>query len=160
MTKIMTDMYYGHCSRLLPCLGCIEALCDLLTLTDANILVECLDGLNNILIVGKACMKKGLYNGVNIYVEMIEECGGLNKIASLQCNDNYKVYSRSLNILVEYFQDYLEEDEENHHNSVDGTMREDLEVDEKNLHNSVDKTMKEDPDGMISTVCSFHILTF
>ena len=55
---------------------------------------------------------------------------------------------------------YLEEDEENHHNSVDGSMREDLEVDEKNLHNSVDKTMKEDPDGLISTVCSFHMLTF
>ncbi|CAI8615377.1 unnamed protein product [Vicia faba] len=132
--------------RLLSCLGCIEALCDLLTITDPNLLVECLDGLINILIVGKVNKEKGLYNGVNIYGGMIEECGGLDKIASLQSFDNDQIYDRAVDILVQYFNENLELDEENLHNnnSVDETIKEDLEVDEKILHTSVDETIKED----------------
>ncbi|KAI5424513.1 hypothetical protein KIW84_030627 [Lathyrus oleraceus] len=125
--------------RLLSCQGCIEALCDLLTLTDSNILIECLDGLNNILIVGKVNQEKGLYNGVNVYGGMIEECGGLDKIANLQSYDNDEIYNRAVNILVQYFRENLEIDEE----SLDETMKKHLEVDDKNLHNSVEETAKE-----------------
>jgi importin subunit alpha-6/7 len=63
--------------------GCIEALCDQLTSTDADMLGLCLTGLHNILKAGEINKDKG----VNVYAKMIEECAGLDKIERLLSYD-------------------------------------------------------------------------
>ncbi|MCI27761.1 importin subunit alpha-1, partial [Trifolium medium] len=108
----------------LACKGCIEALCDLLISTDPSILTVCLNGLRNILKAGEINKQKGLYNGVNIYAQMVEECGGLDKIVSLQSYDNNDIYKKAVEVLEKYFPEDLETvDEENHRSNVDGTLQ-------------------------------------
>jgi len=98
----------------LACNGCVEALCDQLTGTDATMLTLCLTGLKNILKAGEINKDKGLYKGVNVYAQMIEECAGLDKIARLQSYDNNNIYKKALEILEKYFPEDLEVvDEEN-----------------------------------------------
>ncbi|XP_045796689.1 importin subunit alpha-4-like isoform X2 [Trifolium pratense] len=111
--------------RSLACKGCIEALCDLLISTDPSILTVCLNGLRNILKAGEINKQKGLYNnGVNIYAQMVEECGGLDKIVSLQSYDNNDIYKKAVEVLEKYFPEDLETvDEENHRSNVDGTLQ-------------------------------------
>ncbi|RHN49187.1 hypothetical protein MtrunA17_Chr7g0271831 [Medicago truncatula] len=70
--------------------GCIEALCDQLTSTDADMLGLCLTGLYNILKAGE------------INKDKIKECAGLDKIKRLQ-SCNMAVY-----ILKTYFPEDLE----------------------------------------------------
>ncbi|CAJ2631731.1 unnamed protein product [Trifolium pratense] len=111
--------------RSLACKGCIEALCDLLISTDPSILTVCLNGLRNILKAGEINKQKGLYNNrVNIYAQMVEECGGLDKIVSLQSYDNNDIYKKAVEVLEKYFPEDLETvDEENHRSNVDGTLQ-------------------------------------
>lgn len=54
--------------------GCIQPLCDLLTVMDSKIVQVALNGLENILRLGDQDAKAN--NGANPYSVMIEECYG------------------------------------------------------------------------------------
>nr|XP_027188214.1 importin subunit alpha-4-like isoform X2 [Cicer arietinum] len=81
--------------------GCIEALCDLLTCPDPTTMTSCLSGLYNILLAGETY--KGDTVWVNVYAEKVDKCGGLEKIESLQCNDNNGVSTMAMDILGTYW---------------------------------------------------------
>ncbi|KAK4769368.1 hypothetical protein SAY86_027518 [Trapa natans] len=85
--------------------GCIKPLCDLLICSDPKIVIVCLEGLENILKVGEADKERGLNNGINIYLVMIDECGGLDKIDHLQSHDNNEIYEKAVKILEAYWAD-------------------------------------------------------
>ncbi|XP_030760627.1 importin subunit alpha-1-like [Sitophilus oryzae] len=77
--------------------GAIKPMCNLLNSKDAKVVCVILDGLNNIL---SAAQKMGEAEKVGI---LIEECGGLDLIESLQSHDNEKVYEKALNIIENFF---------------------------------------------------------
>lgn len=54
--------------------GCIGPLCDLLTVMDTKLIQVALNGLENILRLGKQDAKA--HSGVNPYAVLIEECYG------------------------------------------------------------------------------------
>ncbi|KAI3990226.1 hypothetical protein MKX01_029204 [Papaver californicum] len=83
--------------------GCINPLCDLLTCTDSRTVMVCLKGLENILRVGESDNKLGKTNEDNIYAQMIDDCGGLDKIEALQSHDNNDIYEMSVHILETYW---------------------------------------------------------
>ncbi|KAI3915436.1 hypothetical protein MKW92_017857 [Papaver armeniacum] len=65
--------------------GCIRPLCDLLVCPDPRIVMTvCLEGLENILMVGEAEKNLGTTSGVNVYAQLIDEAEGLEKIKNLQ----------------------------------------------------------------------------
>ena len=73
-----------------------------------------LEGLQNILRVGE---KDKSNNGVNPYVELIEQAGGLDKMELLQHHDNIDVYRLSVDILTSFFEEDDDEAER------DGSVR-------------------------------------
>ncbi|XP_019094936.1 PREDICTED: importin subunit alpha-6-like [Camelina sativa] len=84
--------------------GCIKPLCDLLTCPDPRLVTVTLEGLENILKVGEADAVED-----NVYAQMIDEAGGLEKIESLQSHDNTDIYEKAVKILQSY---WAEEDDE------------------------------------------------
>ncbi|KAG5895328.1 hypothetical protein JTB14_000599 [Gonioctena quinquepunctata] len=80
-------------------MGALKPLCNLLNSKDYKTVAVVLDGLANIL---NAANKMGEVEKVAI---MIEECGGLDGIESLQSHDNEKIYEKALNIIENYFSD-------------------------------------------------------
>lgn len=78
-------------------LGILDVLCNLLTCRDAKVTLVLLDGISNILAVGK---KIGQIDHV---CHQIEECGGLDKIERLQGSSNEQVYRTALDIIEKYF---------------------------------------------------------
>lgn len=72
-------------------------MCNLLNSKDFKTVSVVLDGLNNIL---AAAQKLGETEKVAI---LIEECGGLDLIESLQSHDNEKIYEKALCIIENYF---------------------------------------------------------
>ncbi|GAB4835666.1 Importin subunit alpha-4 [Ancistrocladus abbreviatus] len=95
--------------RFLAGQGCINPLCDLLICPDPRIITVCLEGLENILKVGEADKEMGKNGGVNLFAQMIDECGGLDKIENLQTHDNFDIYEKAVKILEKY---WAEEEEE------------------------------------------------
>ena len=88
--------------------GCIKPLCDLLVCPDPRIVTVCLEGLENILKVGKA--EKNLGAGdVNSYAQMIDDAEGLEKIENLQSHDNTEIYEKAVKMLESY---WLEEEDD------------------------------------------------
>lgn len=87
---------------------CIKPLCDLLVCSDPRIVTVCLEGLENILKVGEADKEAG-NTAVNIYLEMIDDSDGLDKIENLQSHDNNEIYEKAVKILERY---WVEEEEE------------------------------------------------
>lgn len=98
--------------------GCIKPLCDLLVCPDPRIVTVCLEGLENILKVGEADKEAG-NTAVNIYLEMIDDSDGLDKIENLQSHDNNEIYEKAVEILERY---WVEEEEEQ--NLQDGANQE------------------------------------
>ncbi|CAL4956784.1 unnamed protein product [Urochloa decumbens] len=82
--------------------GCIKAFCDLLTYSDTSILMVCLEGLDNILKVGEA-EKSPWYCNVNMYAQMIEDAGWLDKIENLQNHDNNRIVEKAVCLLESYW---------------------------------------------------------
>ncbi|XP_058742505.1 importin subunit alpha-4-like [Vicia villosa] len=76
--------------------GCIPPLCDLLTCADPMIVCTCLNGLKNIL------------NADQAYKGMVEGCGGKEKIASLQHNDNLDARDIAVEILEGFWQEMID----------------------------------------------------
>lgn len=70
----MTYVYDGYCSRFFSSKGCIEELYGLLMYPDPKIVTVFLEGLKNIL-KAEVNKKRGRYRGVNIYDQMVDECG-------------------------------------------------------------------------------------
>lgn len=81
--------------------GCIQPLCDLLTVMDSKIVQVALNGLENILRLGDQDAKSN--NGANPYSVMIEECYGLDKIEFLQSHENREIYQKSFDMIERYF---------------------------------------------------------
>ncbi|MFQ6652825.1 hypothetical protein Gotur_024505 [Gossypium turneri] len=82
--------------------GCIT-LCDLLTCPDPRIITVCLEGLENILKVGEAQKKLGHTGEFNVYADLLNDAGGLEKIENLQSHDNNEIYEKAVKILETYW---------------------------------------------------------
>ncbi|KAK9136654.1 hypothetical protein Sjap_007248 [Stephania japonica] len=91
--------------------NCIKPLCDLLICLDSWVVSICLDGLENILAVGKAVKDLGRSGGVNTYAQIIGECEGLDKIERLQTHDNNEICKKAVWILERYWVDDEEEEQ-------------------------------------------------
>ncbi|XP_043817776.1 importin subunit alpha [Manihot esculenta] len=83
--------------------GCIKPLCDLLICPDPIILKVCLDGLQNILVVGEAEKDLGSTGETNLYAQMIVDAEGLEKISNLQSHDNNNIYEKAVKIFETYW---------------------------------------------------------
>ncbi|XP_071693359.1 importin subunit alpha-2-like [Rutidosis leptorrhynchoides] len=90
--------------------GCIKPLCDLLTSPDLQIVTVCLEGLENILEVGKDEKNLGNSGDVNYYAQYIEDAEGLEKIENLQSHDNNEIYEKAVSILETYWLDEEDDD--------------------------------------------------
>ncbi|CDW54741.1 importin subunit alpha 4 [Trichuris trichiura] len=75
----------------------IPAMCSMLSVRDVQVLHVILDGLNNIL--------KMAEDEADTVAQMIEDCGGLDKIELLQAHDNETLYKLAYEILDKYFND-------------------------------------------------------
>ncbi|XP_018336568.1 importin subunit alpha-3 [Agrilus planipennis] len=82
--------------------GVIPPFCDLLTCKDAQVVQVVLDGINNML--------KMAGSQVEHLANMIEECGGLDKIEALQNHDNVEIYKLAYEIIEQYFSAETEDD--------------------------------------------------
>nr|VDD41374.1 unnamed protein product [Brassica oleracea] len=95
--------------------GCIKPLCDLLTCPDPLAVTVILEALENILKVGEAEMNQGNTGGFNIYVQMVDDAEGLEKIENLQSHDNNYIYEKAVKILSSYWT----EEDDNEHDALD-----------------------------------------
>ncbi|KAF3584553.1 hypothetical protein F2Q69_00032338 [Brassica cretica] len=94
---------------------CIKPLCDILTSSDTQLVMLCLESLEKILKVGEARYTRhaeGVYQctqtNVNPHAQIIEDAEGLEKIESLQSHENSDIYEMAVKILETY---WLEEEE-------------------------------------------------
>jgi len=78
----------------------VEAICTLLDEHDPKIISLALEALNNLLDYGK---KVATEEG-NPVCDIIEECGGLDRLEDLQQHENQDIYTRSVNLVREYFE--------------------------------------------------------
>jgi hypothetical protein len=79
----------------------IPPMCDLFMCNDPKITMVVMEGIENILRVGKADAPR--FGGVNKYAEYVEECGGLDHLEELQKHNNEEIYEKALRILKMYF---------------------------------------------------------
>jgi len=82
--------------------GVIPPFCNLLNCKDTQVIQVVLDGINNML--------KLAGPDVEAVAAMVEECGGLDKIESLQNHENVEIYKLAYEIIEQYFSDDGEED--------------------------------------------------
>jgi len=82
--------------------GVISPFCNLLNCKDTQVIQVVLDGLNNMLKVAG--------QDVEAVAAMVEECGGLDKIESLQNHENVEIYKLAYEIIEQYFSDDVDED--------------------------------------------------
>jgi len=82
--------------------GVIPPFCDLLTRHDVQVIHVVLEGINNVL--------KMAANQVDKICTLIEECGGLDKIETLQNHENEEIYKLAYDIIDQYFFDDVDED--------------------------------------------------
>ncbi|RDX94678.1 Importin subunit alpha-4, partial [Mucuna pruriens] len=97
--------------RLVATEGCIKPLCDLLSCPDPQVVIICLEGLGKILELGKADMDMGVQGRVNIFAQMVDQCGGSDKIANLLIHDNRDIYNKAFWIFQRFWaQDLNQQD--------------------------------------------------
>ncbi|TNN53499.1 Importin subunit alpha-4 [Liparis tanakae] len=73
----------------------IPPFCNLLSVKDSQVVQVVLDGLKNILIMAG--------DEASTIAEIIEECGGLEKIENLQQHENEDIYKLAFEIIDQYF---------------------------------------------------------
>lgn len=93
--------------RYLVSQGCIPALCTLLDFDEPKLLLVALEGLENILDLGRKDSSRN--GGDNKFADFLEECGGLDHLEALQRHENEEVYNKALKILQEHFESEEEE---------------------------------------------------
>jgi importin subunit alpha-1 len=94
--------------RFLVAQGAIPALVDLFSCTDPKIILVALEGVENILKVGKK--KATETSSMNPFCDLVEEAGGLDALENLQRHDNEDIYDKSIRILRDFFEE--EEDDQ------------------------------------------------
>lgn len=106
ISNLITSAIPSHIEGFVQC-GAIQGLADLLTVADAKITGVALDAIGGILASGEA-------QGHTKFVELVEECGALDKIESLQDHENEDIYKKVVHIMQTYFEvdAIAEEDEE------------------------------------------------
>ena len=91
----------------------------MLNCKDTQVIQVVLDGLNNMLKVAGQDVSNFLLgtsrpsfiiSQVEAVAAMVEECGGLDKIESLQNHENVEIYKLAYEIIEQYFSDDVEED--------------------------------------------------
>jgi hypothetical protein len=87
--------------------GVLPPLCDILSCNDPRVVLVALEGLDNILKLGQEVSDEG----ENRYCDIIEECGGLDKIEDLQRHENNEIYEKSVQLIQKYFGSIEEDDE-------------------------------------------------
>lgn len=91
--------------------GVLPPLCELFSKDDAKIVMVALEGVENILKVGK---KDGELAGEpNPWIEQVEECGGLDALEALQKHGSEEIYDKAVKILRDYFDSFEDETVEN-----------------------------------------------
>jgi importin subunit alpha-1 len=90
--------------------GAIQPLCELLTCPDAKIIMVAMEGLENILRVGKNDAQADP-NNVNPYADIVDRCKGLEYLEQLQNHENEDIYKKAVHILQNYFVIEGEEEE-------------------------------------------------
>lgn len=83
--------------------GVIAPFCNLLTCQDTQVIQVTLDGISNMLKVAGS--------DVETLTNMIEECGGLDKIEALQNHENLEIYKAAYEIIEQYFSDEPEDED-------------------------------------------------
>jgi importin subunit alpha-1 len=90
--------------------NCIKPLCDILTMLDNKITLVALDGLENILRAGES-ERPNTPDGSNPYALVVEECGGVELIHSLQAHANQEIYKKAFAVIDKFFGDDNEGDD-------------------------------------------------
>ncbi|KAK7379172.1 hypothetical protein VNO80_04625 [Phaseolus coccineus] len=81
--------------RFLANQGCIKPFCELLAKPNPTLLILCLEGLENILKVGRADQEKGR-SEVNNFAKSVNKCGGIyDKIHNLMLYENEDIRDRA-----------------------------------------------------------------
>jgi hypothetical protein len=88
----------------------IPPLCNLFSCQDPKIVMVAMEGIENILRVGRKEAETS--NTQNRYAEFVEECQGLTDLEKLQGHDSEDIYNKALKILREFFES--EDDDEQH----------------------------------------------
>jgi importin subunit alpha-6/7 len=89
--------------------GCIEPLCNLLSVHDTRIVSVALEGLENILRIGEK-EKETTQAEFNVFARLVEAAGGLDKIEALQQHTHQEVYEKAVRLLEVFFAADEEED--------------------------------------------------
>lgn len=76
---------------------------------DPGTVSVCLEGLDNILKVGESEKNLGNTGDANLYAQLVDDAGGLEKIENLQNHDNNEIYEKAVKILETY---WVDEDDE------------------------------------------------
>lgn len=97
-----------HYCRYLVDQSCIQALCDLLAYPNSEIVSNCLEGLENILVVGE--VDKDIDRG-NSFAERVDKCDGWGMIENLKSHDKKEIKERAARIFKTFWaEDDLVED--------------------------------------------------
>lgn len=91
---------------------CIETLCHLLYLPDVPLLDMILEALDRVLKVGNRIMVSQKL-AKNPFRTKVEDCGGLDKIETLQDHPNVELYEKASHIIKTYFEGEDDEDDAN-----------------------------------------------
>ncbi|EKX35427.1 hypothetical protein GUITHDRAFT_79857 [Guillardia theta CCMP2712] len=78
----------------------IPSLVNLLDKPDVRIVSVALEGIENILKCGQRNLTQ---EGTNPFAQLLEVCGGIDKIEDLQRHENQKIYDMAVKILENYF---------------------------------------------------------
>ena len=81
--------------------GVIRPLCDLLDSADPKIIMVAIEGIENILRVGK--QDAATQGGDNRYAQMVEADKGLEKLEKLQEHENDDIYEKAMAVLKQYW---------------------------------------------------------
>jgi len=94
--------------RYLVSQGVIQPLCELFACDDPKIIMVAMEGIENILKIGK---QEADFRGVpNKYAEWVEESGGLEHLDQLQRHENEEIYEKAVKILTVHFGGEEDED--------------------------------------------------
>jgi len=85
--------------------GVLPPLVEILKCPDPKIVMVALEGIENILKAGESS------SDGNKYADIVEECGGVDQIETLQRHDNEEIYKKSVQILQAFYESEEEGDD-------------------------------------------------